>query len=167
MEVIKNVIDGLIRNKLTIATMESCTGGYITHLMTNVSGSSEVVVGGYVTYTTGQKINCGVSKEIINKFSVYSKECSKSMAFTVSKNTNASICIGITGKIGDDEGSIDVSYLFPMYLPFTNPSKTVTISKHYDIPNDVMKLNSRIKRKEYLAEQIFEEIQKYLNTFNR
>lgn len=161
MDIVNKVIKELIDRKLTIATMESCTGGFLTHLMTNIPGSSEVVIGGYVTYTTKQKINCGVDEEIITKYGVYSLECSKSMAEAVFKNTSADICLGITGKVGYGEGRVDVTYLF------LDNKQQKELSKHYELPENDKVSERRINKKEYIAKVIFNQIVNELQTIGK
>ena len=69
-EVVKRLID---KNK-TISTMESCTGGGVANAITNVEGASEVLKFSAVTYSNEFKIKMGVSKDVIDKYSVYSME---------------------------------------------------------------------------------------------
>lgn len=94
------IVNILKNNNKTISTMESCTGGYIVNEITNIPGSSEILKFSAVTYSNEYKIKMGVSKEIIDKYTVYSKEVSKEMAKTISDFTNSNYGIGITGKLG-------------------------------------------------------------------
>lgn len=151
MDVASKLITCLRDKCLTIATMESCTGGFLTHLMTNISGSSEVVLGGYVTYTAEQKIRCHVEEYVINTYGVYSRECSKAMADAVHYNCYSDVCIGVTGRIGDGENEVDVTILYPTNDKWT---KSV-ISSHYIIPEHI---TDRLEKKKYLAEKIFEGV---------
>lgn len=95
----KRIIEKLIQNKKTISTMESCTGGALASEITNVEGSSEVFKFGAVTYSNSFKIKMGVDKDIISKFTVYSRETSISMAKAISNFTNSDYSVGITGKL--------------------------------------------------------------------
>ena len=95
----KRIIEKLIKNKKTISTMESCTGGALASEITNVEGSSEVFKFGAVTYSNSFKIKMGVDKDIISKFTVYSRETSISMAKAISNFTNSDYSVGITGKL--------------------------------------------------------------------
>lgn len=97
----KKIVEILKNNNLKIATMESCTSGSLVSELTNIEGSSAVVEGGYVTYTNEQKIRAGVSREVIEEFGVYSKECALEMALTSKKNANTQIGIGVTGSLGN------------------------------------------------------------------
>ena len=79
--------------------MESCTGGGVVNALTNVPGASEVLQFSAVTYSNEYKVKMGVSKEIIDKYSVYSIETAKEMALNISKFTNSSLGVGVTGKL--------------------------------------------------------------------
>lgn len=101
----KNTVEKLIKNKKTIATMESCTGGALASAITNISGSSEILKFSAVTYSNEYKIKMGVNKEIIDKYSVYSIETAKDMSLKISEFTFSNYGIGITGKINDFDKS--------------------------------------------------------------
>lgn len=90
----------LIDRGETIATMESCTGGGICNAITNVPGASSVIKFSAVTYSNEYKIKMGVSKEIIDAYTVYSKETAIAMARAISAFTNADYGIGVTGRFG-------------------------------------------------------------------
>ena len=90
----------LIQKSKTISTMESCTGGGIANAITNIPGSSEVVKFGAVTYSNEYKVKMGVSKEVIDKYTVYSRETADEMSKNISLFTNSNYGIGITGKMG-------------------------------------------------------------------
>lgn len=94
------VVTKLIDNNLTIATMESCTGGGIANKITNISGASSVLKESYVTYCNESKIKFGVPAEIIEEYTVYSKETAIYMAKAAKKQAGSDIAIGITGQLG-------------------------------------------------------------------
>ena len=80
--------------------MESCTGGAIVNAITNVPGASSVLNFSAVTYSNEYKIRMGVSKDIIDKYTVYSKQTAREMALAISKFADSNYGIGITGKLG-------------------------------------------------------------------
>ena len=55
----------------TVSTMESCTGGAVVNAITNIPGASQVLKYSAVTYCNEFKIKMGVSKDVIDKYSVY------------------------------------------------------------------------------------------------
>ncbi len=95
----KEIVNRLIELKLTIATMESCTGGGVANAITNIEGASEVLKYSAVTYSNEYKIKMGVDAEVIDKYSVYSMETAHEMALNISKFANSDIGVGITGKL--------------------------------------------------------------------
>ncbi len=95
----ENIVKRMIDLGITISTMESCTGGYIASNITNIEGSSSVFSYGAVTYSNYFKEKMGVSKDIIDKYSVYSIEVAREMAKVICKYANSSIGLGITGKL--------------------------------------------------------------------
>ncbi len=95
----KELIEKLIELKLTISTMESCTGGGVANAITNIEGSSEVLKYSAVTYSNEYKIKMGVDAKVIDKYSVYSMETAHEMALNISKFAHSDIGVGITGKL--------------------------------------------------------------------
>lgn len=95
----KKLVEKLIENNKTISTMESCTGGGVANAITNIEGASSVLKFSAVTYSNEFKIKMGVSKEVIDKYSVYSKETADEMSYNISKFTNSDYGVGITGKL--------------------------------------------------------------------
>lgn len=97
----ENLTKTLIRKKLTITTMESCTSGEIASLITDTEGSSAVIKGAFVTYSNEAKIMNGVPAEILDRYTVYSKETAAAMAEACRKTYDADIGIGVTGTMGN------------------------------------------------------------------
>lgn len=97
----KDLVELLIKNNLTIATAESCTGGMLASKIIDVSSASKVISESFITYSNEAKIKyLNVEECIINKYGVISKEVAKQMALGCHKQTNADICVGITGLAG-------------------------------------------------------------------
>ena len=91
----------LIKKKLTISTVESCTGGLLAHNFTRLAGSSKYFQMGLITYSNQAKIKVlKVSKNIINKYGAVSEECCKAMVKNLSKISKSKINISITGIAG-------------------------------------------------------------------
>lgn len=98
-EILKKIIKILTDKNKTVATMESCTGGGVVNAITNIEGASEVIKFSAVTYSNEYKIKMGVNPNIIDKYSVYSKETAIEMAHNISKFSNSNYGVGITGKL--------------------------------------------------------------------
>jgi nicotinamide-nucleotide amidase len=98
----------LTEKKLTVSTAESCTGGKIASVLTSISGSSNYFKGSIVSYATEAKVNVlGVTQEIIDEFSVVSKQVAEAMAFQVKKIFQSDFAIATTGNAGPNKGDAD------------------------------------------------------------
>jgi len=95
--------DMMKERRVTLATMESCTGGLLASTITDVAGSSSYFKGGFVSYQTDMKIELGVDAGIIAEHGVISAECARDMARAARVKLEAGIGIGITGVAGPDE----------------------------------------------------------------
>ena len=150
----------LIDRGETIATMESCTGGGICNAITNVPGASSVIKFSAVTYSNEYKIKMGVSKEIIDTYTVYSKETAIAMARAISAFTNADYGIGVTGRFGVIDpanlgGATDVVYVSiydrqknkDYVLIITNLDTTRAQNKDYVIAVINRKISKILKKK--------------------
>ena len=81
--------------------MESCTSGQIASLITDTEGSSAILKGAFVTYANEAKIAQGVPAEVIDQFTVYSRETALAMARACQRAYGADIAIGVTGTMGN------------------------------------------------------------------
>lgn len=97
----RNLTKLLIKKNMTITTMESATSGQIASLITDTEGSSAVLKGAFITYCNEAKIMQGVPAEILDKYTVYSKETAEAMAKVCAKAYRANIGIGVTGTMGN------------------------------------------------------------------
>ena len=101
------VVGRLLKEKgLSLAVAESCTGGLLANLITNVSGSSDYFKGGVVAYLEEVKAEVlGVSWEAIRKFTVYSHEVAKEMAEGVRRLLKSDVGLSTTGIAGPTGGT--------------------------------------------------------------
>ncbi len=96
----------LNKNGLTIAGAESCTGGLVAKLFTDISGSSKYFLGSVVTYSNSSKSSLlGVAPETIEKYGVVSKEAALEMVEGVKRRFRSDIGYAITGIAGPTGGS--------------------------------------------------------------
>jgi nicotinamide-nucleotide amidase len=105
--VIEKVILNFMENRgLTLSVAESCTGGYISHLLTQHPGSSKVFLGGAVTYSNELKESIlGVKDETIKQYGAVSKETVTEMAEGALLNFKSDYAIAVTGIAGPDGGT--------------------------------------------------------------
>jgi nicotinamide-nucleotide amidase len=91
---------------LTLVTAESCTGGLIAGVLTEIAGSSDVLERGYVTYSNAAKCEAlGVPANLIADHGAVSAEVARAMAQGALKHSRADIAIAVTGVAGPGGGS--------------------------------------------------------------
>ena len=97
----------VLRSKaMMIATAESCTGGLIAGLLTEIPGSSDVVERGFVTYSNLAKSEClGVHPELINQVGAVSEQVARAMAEGALIHSEADIAVSVTGVAGPGGGT--------------------------------------------------------------
>jgi nicotinamide-nucleotide amidase len=96
----------LLDKKLTLAVAESCTGGYIAHLITSIPGSSVWFRGGVVAYSNDIKTDfLGVNNNDIMQHGAVSQEVAEQMATGAMIRLKSDYGIGITGIAGPDGGT--------------------------------------------------------------
>ncbi|MGL4347372.1 MAG: CinA family nicotinamide mononucleotide deamidase-related protein [Chitinophagaceae bacterium] len=104
--IVEVVAELLIKNKKTISTAESCTGGYIAHLLTQRQGSSSYYYGSIVSYHTAVKKKLLQVKELtILDQTLVSEEVAKEMIQGTLKILNTDYAIAVTGVMGPDGGT--------------------------------------------------------------
>jgi nicotinamide-nucleotide amidase len=102
-DTLEAAVGAMLRERgLTLATMESCTGGLLASTITDVPGSSDYYRGGLVSYATEMKIAWGVDRQVIAEHGVVSAECAQAMACAVRERLSADVGIGVTGVAGPD-----------------------------------------------------------------
>ncbi|MCP4182206.1 MAG: CinA family protein [Hyphomicrobiales bacterium] len=87
------------------ATVESCTGGLLSALITSVAGSSDIFDRGFVTYSNDAKSEMlGVGRESLDEFGAVSMQVAIEMAIGGLNNSEANACVAITGIAGPGGG---------------------------------------------------------------
>ncbi len=106
-ETLADAIGQLLKNSgKKLAVAESCTGGFISHLITSVSGSSDYYNGGVTAYSNSVKMNLlGVKNESLAKFGAVSENVAREMALGVKKTLNADFAVATTGIAGPNGGT--------------------------------------------------------------
>ncbi len=100
------VLDDAERARLKIATAESCTGGLVAALLTEIPGSSTVVERGFVTYSNKAKEEMlGEPGDMLADFGAVSEPVARMMAEGALANSRANIAVSITGVAGPGGGT--------------------------------------------------------------
>src|SRR5439155_19249262 len=87
---------------LTLALMESATGGAIASALTDNDGSSDYLKGSLVTYATEMKFAMGVPRDVVQQHGVISRATAEAMAAATRERLGAGIGLGITGIAGGE-----------------------------------------------------------------
>jgi competence/damage-inducible protein CinA-like protein len=103
-DILEVSIGNMLRErKLSLATMESCTGGLLASTITDVPGSSDYFKGGLVAYSAQTKAAFGVDAKLLAQKGTVDPDVAAAMAKTARLNLEADIGIGITGVAGPSE----------------------------------------------------------------
>jgi PncC family amidohydrolase len=102
----QRVVTQLIQKELTLATAESCTGGLIAKLITDVAGSSKIFIGGVVSYSNEMKQKwLNVKSETLEKFGAVSEETVSEMLSGIVAATKSDLAIAVSGVAGPTGGT--------------------------------------------------------------
>jgi nicotinamide-nucleotide amidase len=102
------VADFLIQEGRSLCLAESCTGGWIAKLLTDIPGSSRWFERGFVTYSNAAKMELlGVAESILFTHGAVSRETVLAMAQGALRNSHADFAIAVSGIAGPDGGSPD------------------------------------------------------------
>ncbi|TQV77157.1 CinA family protein [Aliikangiella marina] len=128
----------LIFKQLKVATVESCTGGFIGKALTDQAGSSQWFAGGLITYTNESKTQLAdVAPDLIEKYGAVSLEVADAMARGAQRHFPGCVSVAVTGVAGPDGGTPD------------KPVGTVCIATC---------LNGRVNAKKFLFEGNREQV---------
>ena len=148
----------LFDRKMTLAIAESCTGGLITHRLTNVPGSSAYVIVSIVAYAYEAKvIALGVTWDTLNRFGAVSEETVREMAGGVRDRYSASLGLAVTGIAGPGGGTPTK----PVGLTYI----ALATEKEVRVEQHIWK-GDRAQVKEQSAQSALELLNRYLNENN-
>lgn len=134
--------------KISFSFAESCTGGLTSSKITDLSGSSEVFMGGVVTYSNDAKENIlGVDKKTLNKFGAVSTETAIEMAIGAREKFNTDLAVSITGIAGPTGGSPEKP-IGTVVIGFA--TKTTSGASTFLMPGDRLRKKERFSDKALL-----------------
>ena len=127
----KLIANKLTSNNLTISFAESFTGGKISDTLVSVAGASSFFKGSLVCYSTASKVNnLNVDKDLIDKYSVVSKEVVESMALNVKKMFNSDYSLATTGNAGPTKGDSNKE-IGTVYIGIATPEKVFSFEFNF------------------------------------
>ena len=135
---------GLLKQQQkTITTAESCTGGWIAKLLTDVPGSSAIFDRGFVNYSNESKQEMlGVSAETLNHFGAVSEETVIAMADGALKQSRADMAIAVSGIAGPGGGSPEKPVGMVCFAWAFQGNETRTETQYFDGDRDTVRKQS-------------------------
>ena len=107
-EIARNVVKNAINCEVNLSVAESCTGGLISKLITDIPGSSNCFSQGLVTYSDDAKTKLlGINTEDLLRFGAVSEFTAKKMAERVAKINNSDFSLAVTGIAGPTGGTVE------------------------------------------------------------
>ena len=117
---------------LKIATAESCTGGMVAALLTDIAGSSDVVERGFVVYSNAAKQEMlGVPADVLAAHGAVSGPTARALADGALARSRADVAVSITGVAGPDGGTADKPVGLVWFGVARRGRDTATIEKHF------------------------------------
>ena len=150
----KSIVQHLTDQRQTLAIAESCTGGLVSHLITQVPGSSAALKGSMITYREELKTSeLGIPPEMMAKNGVVSETVAIAMAEAIRKRWNTSYGISTTGYLGPSGGD-GFAKVGTVWIAVSTPEKTVTKSFYLE--------NHRERNKERTAQAALDLLRRQL-----
>lgn len=154
-EKLEEVVGRILRERgLKIAVAESCTGGFISHLLTNVSGSSNYFERGVVSYSNASKVELlKVDEDVITEYGAVSMEVAKKMAEGIKAISGTDLGLSVTGIMGPT-GATEGKPVGLVYIGICD--NEVCLSKKYNFGDN------RIMNKQRTAQAALEIVRRQL-----
>ncbi len=144
----------LLERGLTIGSAESCTGGYLAHLLTSVAGSSQYFEGSVIAYSYALKEKLlGVSSEVLNTEGAVSENCVREMVRGAVERMGVDIAVAVSGIAGPGGGTLDKP-VGTVWLAVGDKDRIITAKLGID--------RGRLKNIEYAANSGLNLIRKFL-----
>jgi len=131
----ETVVRLLTARKQTLATAESCTGGYLAHRLTNVPGASAVFLAGFVTYSNEAKTaSLGIDPHLISEYGAVSEKVAKAMAEGARAKSQCDFALATTGIAGPSGGS-EAKPVGTVFIAVAAPDGSTHVKKRF-FPDD-------------------------------
>lgn len=158
---LEDVVGMLLHEKnLTLSVAESCTGGFISHRITNVPGSSRYFMRGFITYSDRSKVEeLGIDPALIQMHGAVSKETASAMAEGARRKANTDIALSCTGIAGPSGGT-DEKPVGLCYIGYSDGTSTFALRFNFG--------DHRLRFKDRSSQAVLELLRrKLLNIDNR
>jgi nicotinamide-nucleotide amidase len=153
------VVGDLLNKKgKTIAIAESCTGGYISSMLTKNPGASRYFVGSFIAYTEAMKVQeLGVLRETIQQYSVVSNQVAEQMALGMLSKSGADFAISTTGNAGPITDATDKK-VGVVCIAIATKLGVYSEEYNFGVPREKVIHRSANKALELLREKIIKNI---------
>lgn len=126
MGLVENIGRLLKANNSKLSTAESCTAGYISNIMTSISGSSDYFEGAIVVYSNKSKVEVlGIEQELIDKHTEVSEEVAKRMAERIKELMGTDYSIATTGYADVNGFGTESNPPGTIYVAVSTPNETI------------------------------------------
>ena len=153
---LENQVSALIRSarkkNLTIGTAESCTGGWIGKVLTDIIGSSQVFMGGLITYSDQSKRDVlGIPPEILKFYGAVSAPTASAMAAQARDILGVDIAVSVTGIAGPGGGSDEKPIGMVCFGIAKTGEKPINLTMQFgDLGRDIVRKHTVLKALELL-----------------
>ena len=132
----------MLKNKLSLSTAESCTGGMLSNRLTNISGSSNYFLNGFITYSNEAKTKIlKIESKLIKKYGAVSLEVAKLMAKNARKITGSTHAISITGIAGPNSNSQN-KLIGLVFIGYSDAIETIGFK--FNFPDERIRFKERV-----------------------
>jgi nicotinamide-nucleotide amidase len=139
-ETLESIVGNLLSSKkLTLATMESYTGGSLANVITNVPSSSKYFAGGLVAYSEASRASFGLDPQCISRYGTVSMETCEAMATMARETLRTSIGVGLTGVMGPAE--IEGQSIGTIFVSLDDGRSKQSFAKNY--PGNRLQIKQR------------------------
>ena len=158
LERIQKIIESFTIKGIRIAIAESCTGGFISHMITNISGASNIFERGIVSYSNPSKIALlNVKSEDIERYGAVSEQVAMQMADGIRIQSETDIGIGITGIAGPT-GDTSTKPIGLVYIGYSTEKESIV--KKYIFKTD------RINFKKLVLNEVLTFFESFLEFYS-
>ncbi|MFA5059899.1 MAG: CinA family protein [Candidatus Omnitrophota bacterium] len=131
MKIEEKIARFLIQKKKTLSVAESCTGGLVSHRLTNITGSSQFLKAAIVVYSNESKIKfLKVSFQTLKKYGAVSQQTALQMVKGIRKSLKTDYAVAITGIAGPSGGT-KAKPVGLVFIAASSAKKTVVMKKTF------------------------------------
>ncbi len=139
----EKIVTRFIENGVTLSVAESCTGGWLSKILTDISGISSIYSGGICSYSNEIKMKfLGVKEETLSSFGAVSEQTAREMAHGVRNAMSTHIGVGITGIAGPASDNTEKPVGL-IYVAVTDGNKTRVTELRNNFSENI-RLNNRL-----------------------